>query len=76
MGQGGQRGGGFAGGQGGGDPTDRIKRMIERFPEVKAEYEKRVKDDSELATNMEKLRAFIAEMQEKGLMPSRGRRGN
>ena len=76
MGQGGQRGGGFAGGQGGGDPTDRIKRMIERFPEAKAEYEKRVKDDPELATNMEKLRAFIAEMQEKGLMPSRGRRGN
>lgn len=78
MGQGGQRGSGFAGGQGrgGGDPTDRIKRMIERFPEVKAEYEKRVKKDPELATDMEKIRAFVAEMQEKGLMPSRGRRGN
>ena len=76
MGQGGQRGGGFAGGQGGGDPTDRMKRMIERFPEVKAEYEKRVKDDPELATNMEKLRAFVAEMREKGLIPSRGGRGN
>ena len=76
MGQGGQRGGGFAGGQGGGDPTDRIKRMIERFPEVKAEYEKRVKDDPELATNMEKLRAFVTEMREKGLIPSRGGRGN
>ena len=81
MGEGGQRGGqggrGFArGGQGGGDPTDRMKRMIERLPEVKAEYEKRVKDDPELATNMEKLRAFVAEMQEKGLIPARGRRGN
>ena len=75
-GQGGQRGGGFAGGQGGGDPTDRIKRMIERFPEVKAEYEKRVKDDPELATNMDKLRAFMVEMREKGLIPSRGGRGN
>ena len=78
MGQGGQggQGRGFAGGQGGGDPTDRIKRMIERFPEVKAEYEKRVKDDPELATNMEKLRAFVTEMREKGLIPSRGGRGN
>ena len=67
---------GQAGQRGGGDPTDRMKRMIERFPEVKAEYEKRVKDDPDLATNMEKLRAFIAEMQEKGLIPARGRRGN
>ena len=75
MGQGGQ-GRGFAGGQGGGDPTDRIKRMIERLPKVKAEYEKRVKDDPELATNMEKLRAFVTEMREKGLIPSRGGRGN
>ncbi|MCY3680454.1 MAG: efflux RND transporter periplasmic adaptor subunit [Gemmatimonadetes bacterium] len=75
MGQGGQ-GRGFAGGQGGGDPTDRIKRIIERFPEVKAEYEKRVKDDPELATNMEKLRAFVTEMREKGLIPARGGRGN
>ena len=78
MGQGGQRGGGFVGGQGrgGGDLTDRMKRMIERFPEVKAEYEKRVKDDPELATNMEKLRAFVNEMREKGLIPARGGRGN
>ena len=78
MGQGGQggQGRGFAGGQGGGDPTDRIKRMIERFPEVKAEYEKRVKDDPELATNMDKLRAFVTEMREKGLIPARGGRGN
>ncbi len=81
MGQGGQQGGqggrGFAGGgQGGGDPTDRMKRIIERLPKVKAEYEKRVKDDPELATNMEKLRAFVAEMREKGLIPARGGRGN
>ena len=81
MGQGGQQGGqggrGFAGGgQGGGDLTDRLKRIIERLPEVKAEYEKRVKDDPELATNMEKLRAFVAEMREKGLIPARGGRGN
>ena len=81
MGQGGQQGGqggrGFAGGgQGGGDLTDRMKRIIERLPKVKAEYEKRVKDDPELATNMEKLRAFVAEMREKGLIPARGGRGN
>ena len=75
MGQSGQRGG-FAGGQGGGNLTDRMKRMIERFPEVKAEYEKRVKDDPELATNMDKLRAFVNEMREKGLIPARGGRGN
>ena len=74
MGQGEQQGGGR--GQGGGDPTDRMKRMIERFPKVKAEYEKRVKDDPELATNMEKLRAFVAEMREKELIPGRGGRGN
>ncbi len=81
MGQGGQ-GRGFAGGdgqgrgRGGGDLTDRMKRMIERFPEVKAEYEKRVKDDPELATDMDKLRAFVNEMREKGLIPARGGRGN
>ena len=74
MGQGEQQGGGR--GQGGGDPTDRMKRMIERIPKVKAEYEKRVKDDPELATNIEKLRAFVAEMREKGLIPARGGRGN
>ena len=75
MGEGGQQGGGR--GQGG-DLTDRMKRMIERFPEVKAEYDKRVKKDPELATNMEKLRAFVAEMREKGMIPvpARGRRGN
>ena len=53
-----------------------MKRIIERLPEVKAEYEKRVKDDPELATNMEKLRAFVNEMREKGLIPARGGRGN
>ncbi len=67
---------GQGGGRGGGDLTDRMKRMIERFPEVKAEYEKRVKDDPELATDMDKLRAFVAEMREKGLIPARGGRGN
>ena len=88
MGQGGQQQGGDGQGragrgqmgqgeqQGGGDLTDRMKRMIERIPKVKAEYEKRVKDDPELATNMEKLRAFVAEMREKGLIPARGGRGN
>ena len=63
-------------GQGGGDPTERMKRMIERLPEVKAEYDARVKSDPQLATDVEKLRAFIAEMREKGLVPARGRRGN
>ena len=53
-----------------------MKGMIERFPEVKAEYDKRVKSDPQLATDVEKLRAFIAEMREKGLVPARGRRGN
>ena len=63
-------------GQGGGDPTERMKRMIERLPEVKAEYDKRVKGDPQLATDLDKLRAFMAEMREKGLVPARGRRGN
>lgn len=67
------QGGGFAGG---GDPTDRVKRMLERFPEAKAEYDKRVKGDPQLATDLDKLRAFMAEMREKGLVPARGRRGN
>ena len=78
----GRRGGdgGFAGGgqrgRGGGDPTERMKGLIERLPEVKAEYDARVKSDPQLATDVEKLRAFIAEMREKGLVPARGRRGN
>ena len=53
-----------------------MKRMIERLPEVKAEYDKRVKGDPQLATDLDKLRTFMTEMREKGLVPARGRRGN
>ncbi len=78
MGQGGRRGGrqGGDGGFAGGDPTERVKRMLERFPEAKAEYDKRVKSDPQLATDVDKLRAFMAEMREKGLISARGGRGN
>ena len=53
-----------------------MKSLIGRIPEAKAEFDKRVKDDPQLATDMEKIRAFMAEMREKGLLPARGGRGN
>jgi hypothetical protein len=53
-----------------------MKSIIGRLPEVKVEFDKRVKDDPQLATDIEKIRAFMAEMREKGLLPAWGGRGN
>ncbi|HSR51149.1 MAG TPA: efflux RND transporter periplasmic adaptor subunit [Acidobacteriota bacterium] len=61
-GSGGRRGGG-ATGQGGGD--ERFQAFLERFPEIKTEYEKRLKDDPELANDAQKRRAFVREMMSK-----------
>jgi|GEM_PF-124573 len=72
----GGRGQGGRGGFGSGDPTARMKSIIGRLPEVKVEFDKRVKDDPQLATDIEKIRAFMAEMREKGLLPAWGGRGN
>ena len=72
----GRQGGRGQGGFGGGDPTARMQSIIARVPAVKVEFDKRVKDDPELGTDIDKLRAFVAEMREKGLMPARGGRGN
>ncbi len=70
-------GGGAPGG--GGDDAERLKRMIgmiERTPEVKKIYDERVKQDPELPKSMDKIRAFMGEMREKGLIQGRGRQGN
>jgi hypothetical protein len=49
-------------------------RMFERFPELKKFYDARVKEDPELSTNVDKFRAFIGEMREKGIVTGgRGR---
>lgn len=63
----------------GGDGTDRTQRilaMIQRIPEAKKEYDIRLKKDPDLAKNPEKLRAFVGEMREKGIIQMRGRQGN
>ena len=62
--------------QGGGDRMQRMIAMIERTPEAKKEYDARLKKDPKLATDPEKLRAFMSEMREKGVLQGRGRRGN
>ena len=75
----GQQGGVAASGSGsgdGGDRTQRILAMIERTPEAKKEYDIRLKKDPDLAKNPEKLRAFVGEMREKGIIQMRGRQGN
>lgn len=75
---GGQGGGAEArGGQDGdGDRTQRMIAMIQRTPEAKKEYDARLEKDPKLATDPEKLRAFMTEMREKGILQGRGRRGN
>lgn len=75
---GGRQGGPGRGGQGGrfggGDPNEMFQRFIDSNPELKKEYEKRLKDDPSLATDAEKRRAFIMEMRTKlGLGRGRGR---
>ncbi|MBT4139223.1 MAG: efflux RND transporter periplasmic adaptor subunit, partial [Candidatus Latescibacteria bacterium] len=65
------------GGQGGGDDrTKRILAMIQRVPEAKKAYDARLKTDPTLAKDFEKLRAFVSDLREKGIIQSRGRRGN
>lgn len=62
----------------GGD-AERLQRMvamIERVPDAKKLYDERVKKDPELPKNMEKMRAFMGELREKGLIEMRGRQGN
>ncbi|HSR69954.1 MAG TPA: efflux RND transporter periplasmic adaptor subunit [Acidobacteriota bacterium] len=44
---------------------DRFQALLDRFPEVKKEYEKRLKDDPGLATDPQKRRAFVREMMSK-----------
>ena len=57
----------------GGMSADRMARMkdrmLGRFPDLKQEYEKRLKKDSDLATDTQKWMAFISEMQQKGVIP-------
>ena len=46
-------------------PPERVERMMERLmenPEAKKEYEARLAQDPELATDSEKKRAFAQEM--------------
>jgi len=77
VGAGRQGTGGVSAGGGGG--ADRIKSMqamlFERYPKLKEAYLERVKTQPELATNMEKWRAFLGEMREKGVIPARRRGG-
>ncbi|MEW6355412.1 MAG: efflux RND transporter periplasmic adaptor subunit [Planctomycetota bacterium] len=61
---------------GGGMPAEFFERMKERslsVPAVKAEFDKRVKEDPSLATDQKKFFDFMREMREKGLAPPRGR---
>lgn len=60
--------------RGGGDWTARIRERVLANPKVKAEYDKRLAKDPELATDSEKFRAFLSDMREQGLVQSRGRR--
>jgi len=75
----GQGGGAMASGSGqGSDGADRNQRMIamiQRTPEAKKEYDARLQKDPDLANNPEKLRAFLSEMREKGIIQMRGRQG-
>lgn len=71
-----QGGGAGEGAQGGGDRNQRMIAMIQRTPEAKKEYDARLAKDASLAKDPEKLRAFVGEMREKGILPARGGRGN
>lgn len=76
-----QAGGGQPGGQGasGGDDesrTQRILAMIERTPEAKKAYDEKLKKEPNFAKDPEKLRAFVSELREKGILQMRGRRSN
>ena len=43
--------------------------MLDRFPNLKQAYERRVKQEPDLATDTQKWMAFVSEMQEKGVLP-------
>ena len=66
-----RRGRGEAGG--GSASADRMARMkdrmLDRFPNLKQAYERRVKQEPDLATDTQKWMAFVSEMQEKGVLP-------
>ena len=66
--------GGGGQGRGGGDIKAMQARMFERFPEMKKVYDERVKTEPDLATDVDKFRAFIREMREKGIVTF-GQRG-
>ncbi|MEE2754290.1 MAG: efflux RND transporter periplasmic adaptor subunit [Candidatus Latescibacterota bacterium] len=66
----GQRG---SGGRGDGNIKAMQARMFERFPEMKKIYTERVKKEPDLAIDINKFRAFIGEMREKGIITSGGR---
>jgi membrane fusion protein (multidrug efflux system) len=75
----GQKGGPAGVGVAGGDGQDRNQRMIamiQRTPDAKKEYDARLTKDPGLAKDPEKLRSFVAELREKGVLQARGRRGN
>ena len=55
-------------GAGGGDIKAMQDRMFARFPEMKKIYDERVKKQPELAKDIEKFRAFVREMREKGIV--------
>jgi membrane fusion protein (multidrug efflux system) len=74
QGRSGQQGGGAMSGDGA-DRNQRIIAMIQRTPEAKKEYDTRLQKDPDLAKNPEKLRAFVSEMREKGIIQMRGRQG-
>ena len=50
---------------------ERMRQGLDRNEKVKVEYEKRLKDDPELATDDKKFMKFYSEMREKGLIQSR-----
>jgi len=60
-------------GRGGGDIKASQARMFERFPELKKVYDERVKKDPELATDINKWRAFVGEMRDQGIVSFGGR---
>lgn len=48
------------------------ERMFQRFPKMKEEFDKKVKEDPKLATDPAKWQAFMAEMRRKGILQSGG----
>jgi len=61
-------------GGGGGDWMARMRERVLANPKVKAEYDKRLAKDPELATDSGKFREFMSDMREQGLIQRRSRR--